>query len=87
MFKKLIFGLGVVTTLLFGATLEDGVNAANKGDFKTAFTIWQDFALKGDSSAQFNLGIMYYNGYGVNQDYLKAKEWFEKAAAQGLPEA
>ena len=26
---------------------------------------------------------MYYNGLGVEKDYQKAKEWYEKAAAQG----
>ena len=30
---------------------------------------------------------MYENGYGVKQDYLKAKEWWEKAAAQGYLDA
>jgi tetratricopeptide (TPR) repeat protein len=32
---------------------------------------------------QFEKGVMYYKGQGVTQDYAKAKEWFEKAAAQG----
>ena len=35
--------------------------------------------------AQFNLGNMYINGHGVKQDYKKAIEWYEKAAAQGYP--
>jgi TPR repeat protein len=26
---------------------------------------------------------MYANGEGIKQDYLKAKEWYEKAAIQG----
>ena len=82
MFKKLIFGLSLwlfATTLSFGANFYDGLNAAEKGDYKTAFTIFEDLAKKGDAKAQYNLGIMYENGQGVKQDYKKAKEWFGKA--------
>ena len=83
MFKKIIFGLSLwlfATTSSFGANFQDGVNAIEKGDYKTAFTIFEDLALKGDSKAQYNLGLMYENGYGVKQDYKKAIEWYEKAA-------
>ena len=37
--------------------------------------------------AQYILGLMYYNGEIVSQDYAKAREWFEKAAAQGYAAA
>jgi TPR repeat protein len=30
-----------------------------------------------------NLGALYQNGFGVAQDYAKAREWYEKAAAKG----
>jgi len=30
-----------------------------------------------------NLGALYENGPGVAQDYAKAREWYEKAAAKG----
>ena len=33
--------------------------------------------------AQSNLGIMYYNGLGVEQDYDQAAAWYRKAADQG----
>ena len=29
------------------------------------------------------VGLLYYNGWGVPQDYAQAREWFEKAAAAG----
>jgi uncharacterized protein len=31
----------------------------------------------------FNLGVLYHSGQGVAQDYAKAREWYEKAAARG----
>lgn len=30
------------------------------------------------------LGIIYDNGHGVNRDYVKAREWYEKAIAGGI---
>ena len=36
----------------------------------------------GDASAQNNLGILYFEGKGVPQDYRKAKQWFDKAVEQ-----
>jgi TPR repeat protein len=31
----------------------------------------------------FTLGLHYDYGYGVAQDYAKAREWYEKAADKG----
>jgi TPR repeat protein len=42
---------------------------------------------QGHPEAQFNLGSMYANGDGIEQSYSKAREWWTKAAAQGLKEA
>ncbi|KXI29608.1 tetratricopeptide repeat protein [Paraglaciecola hydrolytica] len=37
--------------------------------------------------AQFNIGLMLLKGQGLKQDPLEAREWFEKAAAQGYQPA
>jgi TPR repeat protein len=37
----------------------------------------------GDASAHNKLGLLYYEGKGVPQDYRLAKQWFEEAAKQG----
>lgn len=39
-------------------------------------------AEQGVSEAQNNLGVMYKDGQGVNQDYAEAARWFMKAAEQ-----
>ena len=44
-------------------------------------------ANRGDASAQFDLGLMYYGGQGLLQDYTKAVYWFHRAAVQGHAEA
>ena len=39
------------------------------------------------SSAQFNLGLMYFDGQGVPQDFAEAADWFRKSARQGFVKA
>lgn len=65
------------------AGFDEGVAAADKGDFKTAMSEWQPLAEQGYASAQFNLGLMYDKGEGVVQDYKAAVAWHRKAAEQG----
>ena len=40
-------------------------------------------ARQGIASAQFALGVMYFNGRGVPQDNVEAVTWFRRAAEQG----
>ena len=42
---------------------------------------------EGNAEAMFNLGLLYANGQGVTQDYVRAREWYEKAAEKGFPSA
>jgi uncharacterized protein len=44
-------------------------------------------AEKGDAEAQFNLGMMYSTGLGVEKDEAAAFRWIQKAADQGHGEA
>ncbi len=44
-------------------------------------------AEQGDATAQNNLGLMYYLGKGVPQDYKQAVNWYRKAAEQGFASA
>jgi TPR repeat protein len=43
--------------------------------------------LKWDSIAQANLGLRYFQGQGVVQDYIEAHKWFNIAGANGNEEA
>ena len=36
-----------------------------------------------DAKAQYNLGVMYAKGDGVEKDYGEAVKWYTKAAEQG----
>jgi TPR repeat protein len=44
-------------------------------------------AAKNDPQAQYNLGLMSYQGNGVAQDYEEAHKWFRLAAVKGHREA
>ncbi|MBR0128725.1 MAG: sel1 repeat family protein, partial [Neisseriaceae bacterium] len=39
-------------------------------------------AEQGDKGAQFNLGVMYANGRGVEENLNKACEWYKKAGTK-----
>jgi len=41
-------------------------------------------AEQGDATAQYYLGLMYYEGESLQQDFQKATYWFTKAAEQGF---
>ena len=41
---------------------------------------WARAAAQGHAQSQFNLGNCYYQGRGVDQDYVQAFEWFRKTA-------
>jgi len=72
----LLITLGLLS--LAFADFNDGLTAANKGDFKTAYINWEPLAKKGDSESQANLGLMYLYGNYVKKDYKKAIKWFKK---------
>ncbi len=63
---------------------EDGVAAAERGDYETALRIWRPLAEQGDAEAQYNLGFSYANGESVPQDFVQAHLWLSLAASAGL---
>ncbi|MGD8558111.1 MAG: tetratricopeptide repeat protein [Gammaproteobacteria bacterium] len=65
------------------ASYEDGLKAAEKDDYKTAFKQWQALARKGDVQTQATVAVLYHTGQGVSRDYEKAFYWYKKAAEQG----
>lgn len=65
------------------ADYKAGEDAYNRGDYATAVHEWRPLAELGIAPAQFNLGLLYANGQGVPQDYVQARQWYEKAAIQG----
>ena len=72
---------------VMAADFQKGVKAANSGDFVVALKEFRPLAEQGHARAQFNLGVMYDNGYGVAEDNSQAVYWYRKAAEQGIARA
>lgn len=66
------------------ASSEPVVDAANneRTAYEATMEKVRNSAEGGDASAQNTLGLLYYEGKGVPQDYRKAKQWFDKAVEQ-----
>jgi len=69
------------------SNLEDAVEAMRTGNFAEAYCIMRPLAEEGDADAQYNIGWMYLNGYGLRVNDSLALDWWEKASAAGHADA
>ena len=53
------------------------------GDYATALRLLHPLAERGNRQAQYNLAVMYANGWGVPRDEAESNRWYRKAAEQG----
>ena len=67
--------------------VEQAIAAANEQRYAEALELITPLANEGDPRAQNVLGVLYAQGWGVEQDFDKSREWYEKAAAGGSPRA
>lgn len=67
---------------LVGKMYDDGLGMEEPNGVE-AIKWYERAAEYGSSLAMNNLGYMYFNGDGVEQDYSKAVQWLEKAVAAG----
>jgi len=72
---------------VWGADLATAKAAYNAGDYEAAFSEWQVLADEGYIDAQFGLGLLYSNGFGVDLDDGMALKWYTLAAEQGHAQA
>ena len=77
----------LISPLAYSSDFVKGLKAYNKGDYQQAYGIFRSLAEDGDSSAQFNLGLMYYEGQGIPQNDVEAIRWYRAAAEQGHAKA
>ncbi len=66
----------------WAADLAKGQDAYNSGDYQTAIAEWQPLADGGGAEAQFGMGLLYANGFGVPLDDDEALKWYLLAADQ-----
>lgn len=90
MTKKITFLMTIAFILMSSSSYADnakGEEAYENGNYQLAFEEFTKAAEQGDADAQYNLGVMYEHGHGVDQSDLKAGEWYQRAADNGHPEA
>src|SRR3974390_2434595 len=81
--------LGAITATVFtlnvarAGTFDDAIAAYDRGDFQSAFQKFMPAAESGNPDAQANVGAMYANGEGVEQNLAEAAKWYRLSAEQG----
>lgn len=65
----------------------DALNAYQNGQYPQALREFRDLARTGHAGAEFMLGVMHFNGFGVSRDEVVAAIYFRQAAEQGEPGA
>jgi hypothetical protein len=75
--------IGVAQTLgLARETADAAYQAYQEGRYPAALRLARPLAAEGDARAQSILGLLYYHGQGVQQDFAAAATWLRMAADQ-----
>lgn len=72
---------------LTAGELEDGFQAFKSGNYERALRAWLPIAEKDNADAQYNLGILYQKGLGVEKNPKTAFIWYKRASANGHTDA
>lgn len=65
---------------------QQGIRDYNEGRLFSARHYFLVAARYGDKVAQYNLGVMYFNGEGIPADRIRGWAWFDLAAERGYPQ-
>jgi len=75
--------LVLVSNSVYAADFRAGAKAVEREDYQTALKEWMPLAEAGDERAQYNIGLMYEHGRGVQESQEKAFKWYQRAAEGG----
>ncbi|HXI44053.1 MAG TPA: tetratricopeptide repeat protein [Bryobacteraceae bacterium] len=81
--RLLMASLLAVSFIAFGADVDSGLRAYERGDYATALREWIPVAENGDARLQFLVGQV----FRLSQQPAEGVRWFRKAAEQGFPQA
>jgi TPR repeat protein len=77
----LVFLLFFAKTIYAGSSsFQDGLNYYNSQEYTKAYNIFLNLSKNGYEEAQYNLGLLYMDGLGVEKNCHKAIHWFKKAS-------
>jgi len=75
------------TTSAISSTMDEAETALRNGDYAEAYCMMKPLAKAGNNEAQYNIGWMYHNGYGLRVNDNLALEWWLSASEQGNTDA
>ena len=81
---RCFLAVAVLISVSCASDFEKGVEADEKGDYKTAAKYYTKACDDGVIEGCFNLGVMYADGEGVKQNYNKAATLFAMACDGGI---
>ncbi|MRI58037.1 MAG: hypothetical protein C6H99_00855 [Epsilonproteobacteria bacterium] len=67
--------------------LQKAVELFEEDRFKEAFPLFEKLAKEGSAEAMYYVGMMYYEGWGVEKSQQKAIEWWKRADRRGSLDA
>lgn len=76
-----------VVQSVWALDIDDAIHAMREGNFAEAYCSLRPYADSGDAEAQYNIGWMYLNGYGLAINDSLALEWWQRASDQGYIDA
>jgi TPR repeat protein len=82
-----LLALLFLASAIWALDIDDAVHAMREGNFAEAYCLLRPHADAGDAEAQYNIGWMYLNGYGLAINDSLALEWWQRAADQGNVDA
>jgi TPR repeat protein len=85
--KNIIFATLLSFSLSAVSSWESGVENYKNGKFDLAYAEWLTLADEGSARAQYNVGVLLFDGTGVDKNKNLAWEYFSKSADQGHAEA
>ncbi len=86
---NVVLGIGMLLegAVMLHADIAAGMEAFRNKDYQKAFREYKAAAEAGQAEAQFDLGVLYAQGFGVRRDLNEAARWYRQAAEQGNAEA
>ncbi|GEM_PF-835530 len=84
--KKTLMRWLLVLSFIMGNSIysyADVVNTLEESKYTQEFWKLYTDALRGDKIAQFQVGVIYERGLGVDKNETLAAQWYEKSALQG----
>ena len=74
------FTLFFTKTIYAGTSFQDGLKHYQSKEYTQAYKVFLELAKNGYEEAQYNLGLLYMDGLGIEKDCHKAIHWFKKAS-------